>query len=73
MTLIDNHGGKDDCYVYESSYKMVVGPGQAKLIIIEVSALGYSLGSSKKAGFEQRWGQCFVYLKVWNQINANKV
>jgi len=51
MTLVDNHGGKDDCYVYESSYKMTVGPGQAKLVIVEVSAAGYSLASSKKAGF----------------------
>ena len=34
MTLVDNHGGRDDCYVYESSYKLVVKPGQSKLIMI---------------------------------------
>ena len=50
-TLIDNHQGNDNCFIEPATYKMQVGPGQAKLVIVEVAASGYSMASSKQASF----------------------
>ena len=46
LKLLDNHAGKDGCTIAkavgsEAKYKMVVGPGQKKLVILEALVKGY--------------------------------
>ena len=43
LKLLDNHAGKDGCTIGADSYKMVVGPGQKKLVILEALVKGYAM------------------------------
>ena len=53
LTLVDNHSGRDGCFVYERSYKLKVAPGKKKLIILEVAAGGFSMAASKSASLQK--------------------
>ena len=41
LKLLDTHGGKDGCTVGADSYKLVVGPGKKKIVIVEAEVKGF--------------------------------
>ena len=53
LTLVDNHSGRDGCFVYERSYKLKVAPGKKKLIILEVAGGGFSMAASRSAALQK--------------------
>lgn len=48
-TLLDTHQGVDGCYVGQADYTLRVGPGQKKLVIIEVDAEEYDMGGPRQS------------------------